>query len=37
VVTGRRPMSDYDQIVKDWAQNGGDQIRQEFQQSMGSA
>jgi putative aldouronate transport system substrate-binding protein len=34
VVTGRRPLSDFDQIVKDWAQNGGDQIRQEYQQSM---
>ena len=34
VVTGRRPLSDLDQIVKDWTQNGGDQIRQEFQQSM---
>jgi putative aldouronate transport system substrate-binding protein len=37
VVTGRRPMSDFDQIVKDWVQNGGDQIRQEYQQSMGAA
>jgi len=33
-VTGRRPLGDMDQIVKDWTQNGGDQIRQEFQQSM---
>jgi putative aldouronate transport system substrate-binding protein len=37
VVTGRRPLSDLDQIVKDWAQNGGDQIRQEYQQAMASA
>jgi putative aldouronate transport system substrate-binding protein len=34
VVTGRRPLSDFDQIVKDWAANGGDQIRQEYQQSL---
>ena len=37
VVTGRRPLGDYDQIVKEWAQNGGDQIRQEFHQSMTAA
>jgi putative aldouronate transport system substrate-binding protein len=37
VVTGRRPLSDYDQIVKDWVQNGGEQIRQEYQQSMSAA
>jgi putative aldouronate transport system substrate-binding protein len=37
VVTGRRPLSDFDQIVKDWVQNGGDQIRTEFQQSMAAA
>lgn len=37
VITGRRPMSDFDQLVKDWVQSGGDQIRQEYQQSMGAA
>jgi putative aldouronate transport system substrate-binding protein len=37
VVTGRRPLADFDQIVKDWVQNGGDQIRQEYQQSMGAS
>jgi putative aldouronate transport system substrate-binding protein len=36
VVTGRRPFSDFDQIVSDWVQNGGDQMRQEYLQSMGS-
>ncbi len=29
--------SDFDQIVKDWVQNGGDQIRQEYQQAMAAA
>src|SRR3954467_14549515 len=27
VVLGRRPLSDYNQIVKDWSAAGGDQIR----------
>jgi putative aldouronate transport system substrate-binding protein len=30
VLLGRRPMSDYDQIVADWRANGGEQMRQEF-------
>jgi putative aldouronate transport system substrate-binding protein len=34
VITGRRPLTDFDQIVKDWAANGGDQIRQEYLESM---
>jgi putative aldouronate transport system substrate-binding protein len=34
VVTARRPLSDFDQIVKDWLDNGGEQIRTEYQQSM---
>ena len=37
VVTGRRPLTDYDQIVKDWLNNGGEQIRTEYQQSMAAA
>jgi putative aldouronate transport system substrate-binding protein len=28
---GRRPLSDYDQIVKDWRAGGGDQIRSELE------
>jgi len=38
LVVGRRPFSDYDQIVKDWQGNGGEQIRTEYQESIaGSA
>ena len=32
LLTGRRPLSDYDQIVKDWQNGGGNQIRDELQQ-----
>jgi len=34
LVVGRRPFSDYDQIVKDWQTNGGEQIRTEYQESI---
>ncbi len=34
LVVGRRPFSDYDQIVKDWQANGGEQIRTEYQESI---
>jgi putative aldouronate transport system substrate-binding protein len=34
LVTGRRPMSDYDQVVIDWRAGGGDQIRTELQQAL---
>jgi putative aldouronate transport system substrate-binding protein len=37
VLLGRRPMSDYDQIVADWRANGGDQMRQEFTAALASA
>jgi putative aldouronate transport system substrate-binding protein len=37
VVTGRRPLGDYDQLVKDWLDNGGEQIRAEYQQSMAAS
>src|SRR5579864_74469 len=38
IVVGRRPLSDFDQLVKDWQTNGGETIRQEYQQSIaGSA
>jgi len=32
LITGRRPLSDYDQIAKDWQAAGGNQIREELQQ-----
>jgi putative aldouronate transport system substrate-binding protein len=34
LILGRRPFSDYDQLVKDWRSTAGDQIRQEFQAAM---
>ena len=37
IVVGRRPLSDFDQLVKDWRTAGGDQIRTEFQQAFESA
>ena len=37
VVVGRRPMSDYDQLVKDWLANGGEQIRKEYQESIAAS
>ena len=35
VLLGRRPMSDWDQIISDWRANGGDQMRQEFMTALG--
>lgn len=34
IVAGRRPFSDYDQIVSDWRSGGGDQIRAEYEQAL---
>jgi putative aldouronate transport system substrate-binding protein len=34
VIVGRRPMSDYDGLVKDWQSNGGEQIRKEYADSI---
>jgi putative aldouronate transport system substrate-binding protein len=34
MITGREPLSALDQAIKDWKSRGGDQIRQEFQQSL---
>jgi putative aldouronate transport system substrate-binding protein len=34
IVAARRPLSDYDQVVKDWQSNGGEQIRGEFSQQI---
>ena len=36
IVLGRRPMSDYDQIVSDWRSSGGDQMRKEFMSALAS-
>jgi putative aldouronate transport system substrate-binding protein len=37
IIGGRRPLSDYDQVVKDWANNGGSQIRKEFEDAIAAA
>jgi putative aldouronate transport system substrate-binding protein len=38
IIVGRRPLSDFDQLVKDWQANGGEQIRKEYTESIaGSA
>jgi putative aldouronate transport system substrate-binding protein len=37
IVAGRRPMSDYDSIVRSWRSSGGDQIRKEYQQAWQSS
>lgn len=34
IVVGRRPFSDYDQLVRDWQSAGGEQMRKEFMDSM---
>jgi putative aldouronate transport system substrate-binding protein len=37
IVVGRRPMSDYDQLVQDWRTGGGDAIRAEFELAHAAA
>jgi putative aldouronate transport system substrate-binding protein len=37
VIAGRRPLTDYDGLVKDWATNGGDQMRREYLESIAAA
>jgi putative aldouronate transport system substrate-binding protein len=34
IIAGRRPFSDYDQLVKDWQTGGGDTIRAEYQKAI---
>jgi putative aldouronate transport system substrate-binding protein len=34
IVLGQRPLSDFDQIVRDWQTGGGNQIRTEYQQAI---
>ncbi len=36
IVTGRDPLSAYDQYVKDWRSRGGDMIRKEYQDFLSS-
>jgi putative aldouronate transport system substrate-binding protein len=37
IVVGRRPMSDFDQVVKDWRDKGGDKMRAEYEQALANA
>lgn len=37
IVLGRKPLSDWDQFVKEWKQQGGDQITRELEQAMQQA
>jgi hypothetical protein len=33
IIAGRRPLDDWDQLVKDWQTNGGNQIKTELSAS----
>jgi putative aldouronate transport system substrate-binding protein len=37
IIAGRRPMSDFDQLVRDWRTNGGDAIRKEYADQLKAA
>jgi putative aldouronate transport system substrate-binding protein len=37
IIAGRRPFSDYDQLVKDWQSSGGNTIRGEYQRAISAA
>ena len=37
IVVGRRQMSEYDQVVKDWQTNGGDVVRKEYAESIAAS
>ncbi|HEV7665219.1 MAG TPA: hypothetical protein VGQ62_16930 [Chloroflexota bacterium] len=37
IVVGRRPIGDYDQLVKDWQNNGGEVIRKEYMESIAAS
>jgi putative aldouronate transport system substrate-binding protein len=37
IVTGRRPVTDYDQLVKDWRAAGGDKARSEYEAALATA
>ena len=37
IIAGRRNVSEWDQIVKDWQANGGEQIRAEYQESIATS
>jgi len=37
IIVGRRPLTDFDQMVKDWQANGGETIRKEYMDSISSS
>jgi putative aldouronate transport system substrate-binding protein len=37
IVAGRRPTSDLPGLVQEWRQNGGDQVRKEYEDAMAAA
>jgi putative aldouronate transport system substrate-binding protein len=37
ILLGRKPLSDYDGLVRDWARDAGDQIRKEYGDAMAAA
>jgi putative aldouronate transport system substrate-binding protein len=37
IIAGRRPIADYDQLVKDWQSTGGEQIRKELLEALSAA
>ena len=37
ILAARRPLTDFDQLVKDWQSNGGNQILAEYQQAIAAA
>jgi putative aldouronate transport system substrate-binding protein len=37
IIVGRRPIGEYDQLVKDWQTSAGDTIRKEFQDALAAA
>jgi putative aldouronate transport system substrate-binding protein len=37
VMAGRRPITDFDGLVRDWRATGGDQIRSEYEQAIAAA
>ncbi|MBV8083277.1 MAG: extracellular solute-binding protein [Chloroflexi bacterium] len=37
ILAGRQPLATFDQLVKDWQNNGGNTIRTEFQQAIAAA
>lgn len=34
IMVGRRPMRDYDDVLKEWQTNAGNQIRTELEQAL---